>query len=136
MKRRLIAGVLALACVAVMAASALAAAGVPVLGWKQAWMNGEGFGSVSPRQVYFGGDPTGNFVKLRWAHWGAGRTTASGMGWCPGQTVAQGHPCAVRMTASALGTCHGRHAYRKLSITTVGLPGRPGVYNVCPATVQ
>lgn len=94
--------------------SASASAGAPVLGAKGAFPNGKGFGSVKPRVVYLGGDPTGYVSAITWRHWGAARAVGFGQGWCPGQSVAAGHHCRAALHVSALGTCHGRRAYRTL----------------------
>lgn len=115
MVRRLVAGVLTVLFVAAAAGPAVAGGSTPVLGRKGVFPNGAGFGAVKPRQVYLGGDPTGNVTKLRWLHWGSRTAVGFGTGWCPGQSVAQGHPCAASLHAYDLGSCHGHRAYRTLT---------------------
>lgn len=113
MMRRVITGLLVLsaALLAVLPAAS-ASAGAPVLGAKAAFPSGKGFGTVKPKVVYLGGDPTGYFSKLTWQHWGARRALGLGQGWCPGKSVAGGHHCPAALHASNLGACHGRLAYR------------------------
>lgn len=88
---------------------------VPVLGWKGAFRSGTGFGSVKPRTVYLGGDPTGEVKAISWHQWGSARAVGFGRGWCPGQSVASGHPCPAALHVSGLGLCHGQRAYRMLA---------------------
>ena len=90
---------------------AFADVSVPVLGSKAAFQNGKGFGAVKPREVYLGGDPTGDVQSISWHHWGSQRSVGFGRGWCPGQSVAAGHPCTASLHVYGLGRCHGRHAY-------------------------
>ena len=110
----------AIACAGVLAAAfgsvqAAGASGSPVLGWAHAFPNGTGFGQVTPRHVFLGGDPTGDVTGLRWRSWGAGKTLGFGTGWCPGRSVADGYYCSVSLHAYNLGRCHGRRAYRTLT---------------------
>jgi hypothetical protein len=114
MMRRLIAGLVILAFAMVSVSAALAGGGRPLLGWKRAFPNGQGFGAVKPRTVYLGGDPTGQVSKLRWNRWGSGKTVGYGQGWCPGQSVASGHYCTTSLHAYDIATCHGRRAYRMM----------------------
>lgn len=95
--------------------TALARIASPVLGSNQAFQNGKGFGTVKPRTVYLGGDPTGEVKSITWHQWGAAHAVGFGQGWCPGQSVAAGHPCAAALHVSQLGICHGRRAYLKLA---------------------
>ncbi len=91
--------------------TALAHTTSPVLGWKHAFRGGTGFGAAKPRTVFLGGDPTGEVKSITWQHWGAARAVGFGQGWCPGQSVAAGHPCSAALHVSKLGICHGRRAY-------------------------
>jgi hypothetical protein len=109
--RRVTAGLLVLAFAMMSVTMALAAGVRPVLGWTHALPNGRGFGTVAPRTVYLGGDPTGYVSKVRWNRWGTGKTVGYGQGWCPGQSVASGHYCTGSLHASDLATCHGHLAY-------------------------
>jgi hypothetical protein len=87
----------------------------PVLGWKHAFSNGVGFGSVRPRHVYLGGDVTGNVTAISWHNWGRMRSFGFGTGWCPGSSVATGYYCPVSLHTDKLGTCHGRRAYKEMA---------------------
>jgi hypothetical protein len=104
---------LVIALVLVLAVPA-AAAGSPVLGSAGAFTNGKGFGQVKPREVYLGGDPTGDVKGVRWHGWGAKRAIGFGTGWCSRQSVADGYYCGVSLHVYDLGSCHGRPAYRKM----------------------
>jgi len=95
--------------------TALALGTSPVLGSKKAFQAGTGFGTVKPRTVYLGGDPTGEVKSITWHNWGAARAVGYGQGWCPGKSVASGHPCSAALHVSKLGTCHGRRAYIQMA---------------------
>jgi hypothetical protein len=116
MFRRLAAVSIALAIVFVVSSpAALGRSSSPVLGWKHAFQGGTGFGTAKPRTVDLGGDPTGEVKTISWQHWDAAHAVGFGRGWCPGQSVAAGHPCPVALHVSGLGSCHGRRAYLKLA---------------------
>jgi hypothetical protein len=97
------------------APSALGRTPAPVLGSKSAFPTGTGFGTVKPRTVYLGGDPTGQVESITWRQWGSGRTVGFGQGWCPGSSVASGYPCQAALHVYGLGRCHGRRAYQTLA---------------------
>lgn len=99
----------------VVSSPALGRGSTPVLGWKHAFLNEAGFGAVKPRHVFLGGDPTGNVTSVSWRNWGSQRSMGFGTGWCPGRSVASGHPCPVSLHAYALGSCHRRRAYTEMS---------------------
>lgn len=107
----------------------------PVLGWKHAFTNGEGFGTVKPALVYLGGDPTGEVKSINWRRWGDSLSLGYGRGWCPGQSVASGHPCAAKLRIFDIGGCHGHRAYRRLQFFFRFRPHRPwraeARYNSC-----
>jgi hypothetical protein len=105
---------LALCCLLPVFATAASARGGPVLGWAHAFPNGKGFGVVTPRHVFLGGDPTGDVTGVRWHGWGGTKSTGFGTGWCPGRSVAAGYHCSVSLHAFDLGRCHRRRAYRML----------------------
>jgi hypothetical protein len=116
MFRRLTAAVaVPLLALAVGLPAALASASTPVLGSASAFQNGQGFGTVKPRTVFLGGDPTGRVESITWRGWGGARSSGFGTGWCPGASVAAGHPCKAALHAYALGSCHGHRAYRKVA---------------------
>lgn len=123
MVRWLSAGLCVLAVLMVSAPGASAGGAPPVLGWKRAFMNGEGFGAVQPRTVYLGGDPTGEVSMLRWHRWGRAKTVGFGHGWCPRQSVAAGYYCTASLHVYGLTTCRGRRAYRMMSFYF-----KPGVH--------
>jgi hypothetical protein len=89
----------------------------PVLGARAAFPGGRGFGSVAPRTVFLGGDPTGLVTHLHWRRWGSARATGAGEGWCPGVSVAAGYRCPASLRATVLGSCHGRPAYEHLAFS-------------------
>lgn len=91
----------ALTVLCALSASTAIAATAPVLGWKGAFSFGKGFGAVKPRTVYLGGDPTGDVKSISWPDWGTQRPYGYGMGWCPGSSVANGHPCQAALRAPA-----------------------------------
>ena len=116
MSRRVVAVVSGVAALLLSSLSpALAGTTSPVLGSKSAFPSGKGFGTAKPRTVYLGGDPTGLVKSITWQRWGSARAVGYGTGWCPGQSVAAGHPCSVALHVSKLGTCHGARAYNALA---------------------
>jgi hypothetical protein len=60
MRRRLAVATGTMAVIALSSVSLAQTGGSPILGWSHAFPNGAGFGRVTPRHVYLGGDPTGN----------------------------------------------------------------------------
>ena len=92
---------------------------VPVLG--SGGVPRVGFGSSEPAEVYFGGDPTGMFKHLSWSNWGYAEATARGSGYYdpPHAPTAASVPTPVILTASSLGVCHGKLAYRELAVTFI-----------------
>jgi hypothetical protein len=92
---------------------------VPVLG--AGGLPAVGFGKTKPGEVYFGGDPTGMFKHLSWSHWGYATATGSGNGYYdpPHKPTAASVPAHVILSASSLGICHGKLAYRELAVTFV-----------------
>jgi hypothetical protein len=94
---------------------------VPVLGSAHAFPAGTGFGTVKPKTVYFGGDPTGKFTNLTWTGWGSAKSTGKGKGYYPppGKPVADAVRVPVTLVASSPGSCNGHLAYRRLAVTFV-----------------
>jgi hypothetical protein len=76
-----------------------------------------GFGDVKPREIFYGGDPTGLVCQIRWVSWGGNVARGYGSGWYINshQSVSQGHAAAAIVVASKLGTWKGRAAYTKLT---------------------
>jgi len=75
-----------------------------------------GFGTVRPRTVSGGGDPTSAIDSVSWRSWGGATARGRGMG-C---FVPNGKPLSaclrrpVEVIATALGHCDGRRAYEDL----------------------
>lgn len=92
---------------------------IPVLG--SGGVPRVGFGTSQPGEVYFGGDPTGMFKRLSWSHWGYAEATGSGEGYYDPPDAPSSASVATRviLTASSLGVCHGKLAYRELAVTFV-----------------
>jgi hypothetical protein len=76
----------------------------------------KGFGQSRPREIYYGGDPTGAVCSIHWHSWGGRIARGTGIGFYvgPHQIVAQGHFAVTHVIASKLGTWHGRRAYNRL----------------------
>jgi hypothetical protein len=111
-----------LAASAAPAAAAIAASQVPVLGSDQGEMpSAIGFGAVKPKEVLLGGDPTGMFTHLTWSDWGHATATGTGEGFYPppGAESAGAVRTPVILSASSLGSCGHRLAYRRLGVTFV-----------------
>lgn len=77
----------------------------------------EGFGQVKPREIFYGGDPTGLVCRIRWKTWGGPTARGYGTGWYVNshQSVNQGHAAVAILTASKLRAWHGRPAYLRLT---------------------
>ena len=77
----------------------------------------KGFGQVKPREIYYGGDPTGLVCKIHWRSWGGQVARGTGIGWyiSGNQSVAQGHAAVADVEAAKLGTWKGRPAYNRLT---------------------
>jgi len=97
-------------------AAAVAASSTPTLG-SHLGAPTQGFGQVRPRTVFLGGDPTGLVKNVTWKAWGKPVTVGTGTGYYPppGKPVAAAVKVPVTLTASKLGTCTGRKAYKRLS---------------------
>ena len=99
-----------------------------VLGSKAFAPMGVGFGTVKPKEIFNGGDPSGLVQNITWRHWGAATATGSGKtsifkpggGYYPQLVGAQ-------LRASNLGHCtaHGPLAYRRLEAREPSHPGGP-----------
>jgi hypothetical protein len=122
----------AIALAAVAGGALLAPAGLArpparvVLGAKAFAPIGKGFGTVRPREIFNGGDPSGLVQDIAWKHWGSATATGTGKtsifkpqgGYYPELVRAQ-------LRASKLGHCtaHGPLAYTRLQARE---PSRPG----------
>lgn len=79
----------------------------------------KGFGQVKPREIYYGGDPTGLVCMIHWDSWGGQVARGTGVGWYVGgsQSVAQGHAAIADVDATKLGKWKSRPAYNRLTWT-------------------
>jgi hypothetical protein len=77
----------------------------------------KGFGRVRPREIFFGGDPTGLVCHITWTSWGGQFAIGIGTGWYIGshQAVSQGHDAPAVVVLYHLATWRGRPAYTKLN---------------------
>lgn len=99
-----------------------------VLGAKAFAPMGVGFGTVKPRKIFNGGDPSGLVSNITWSHWGSATTTGFGRtsifrpqgGYYPGLVRSE-------LRASRLGRCtaHGPLAYTRLEAREPARPGGP-----------
>jgi hypothetical protein len=77
----------------------------------------KGFGQVKPREIFYGGDPTGLVCDIHWHSWGGRVARGTGVGWYVSakESVAQGHAAIATVVASRLGKWKGRPAYNRLT---------------------
>jgi hypothetical protein len=77
----------------------------------------KGFGRVRPREIFFGGDPSGLVCHISWTSWGGQFAVGTGTGLYigPHQGVSQGHPAPAVIVLYHLATWHGRPAYTRLN---------------------
>jgi hypothetical protein len=124
-----VAAVASFSAVAAPSASLASTPHVPVLG-SRAFIprGGVGWGTYKPRQVFNGGDPSGDVSAIVWTDWG--RNTAYGVG--KGSVFKPGggyYPALVReeLRADRLGHCSagGPAAYRQLEVRVPSRPGGP-----------
>jgi hypothetical protein len=87
---------------------------VPVLG--QSRPNTQGYGSVRPRTLDNGGDPTGIVTNLSWTSWGGAQAVGTGTGYYdpPNVPVAGATPEQAAVVAFDLGTCDGQYMYQAI----------------------
>jgi hypothetical protein len=100
-----------------------------VLGKKNLYPYGVGWGTPHPRRIFNGGDPSGNAWRLLWRHWGAASATASGLTSIsrPNGGGYYSKPGAIEFRASRVGRCtpHGPRAYTRLHAREAVRPGGP-----------
>jgi hypothetical protein len=99
-----------------------------VLGAKAFAPVGAGFGTVKPRKIFNGGDPSGLVLDITWSRWGAPTATGTGKtaifkpsgGFYPRLVQAE-------LRASRLGRCtsQGPLAYTRLQARVPSRPGGP-----------
>src|SRR5262245_35532676 len=103
--------------------SAFSAASV-VLGSKSSFTpSGKGWGTVAPRSLDNGGDPSGRAWNIRWQNWGASITSGSGLTYV---APASGHGWVkgrVQLRAERIGRCapSGPRAYTRLEVRVAPL---------------
>jgi hypothetical protein len=124
--------VVALASFVVFGADAVASSSspkgrVPVLGQKGFGVpSATGWGTIKPKEVFNGGDPSGHVGAITWKHWGSRVATGTGRGVI---FMPQGgyYPGTVKVDLRAfdLGHCasHRPLAYERLDVR---YPSRPG----------
>ena len=99
-----------------------------VLGARAFAPMGAGFGTVKPKKIFNGGDPSGLVQDIAWSHWGSSTATGTGKtsifmphgGYYPRLVGAE-------LRASRLGHCtaHGPLAYTRLEAREPSRPGGP-----------
>jgi hypothetical protein len=115
---------------ALLLASPAHAAEAPVLGSPE-YLNpkvAEGFGTVAPRTIGNGGDPSGFVLHIHWKGWGrpmahgTGRNAIFRLGGGYFSTLAH-----IQLRVRDLGTCpgHPRRAYKTLEVRVPQWPGGP-----------
>lgn len=129
MRTSVIGGLLAvigLLTICLAAPSVAATSHAPVLGKKGLVPYGIGWGTAHPKEIFNGGDPSGDVWSVRWSHWGAATATGHGLGngFKP-QGGYYARPVKTVFKASGLGRCtgHGPRAYRTLWFKQQVKPG-------------
>jgi hypothetical protein len=99
-----------------------------VLGAKAFAPMGAGFGTVKPKKIFNGGDPSGLVSNISWSHWGAAKAIGTGKTsiFRPGGGFYP-HRVRAQLRASKLGHCraHGPLAYTHLDVRVPAKPGGP-----------
>jgi hypothetical protein len=117
--------VLVVLAFAALIASAASGAANPVLGAKAfAAVDGEGFGTAEPSEIFNGGDPSGEVTKIHWTGWG--NPTAIGYGLNPIFKPGGGYyrkPAKIELRATDLGKCSMQSAYTRLEVRVPKHPG-------------
>src|SRR5689334_10152237 len=74
-----------------------------------------GWGTVAPRTLTNGGDPTATITRIRWSGWEHATAVGQGISWVfgPHGGVDQ-KPVIADLRASNIGDCGGSRAYRSL----------------------
>ncbi len=89
---------------------------------------GAGIGTVKPKEILNGGDPSGLVQDIAWSHWGSPTATGTGK-----TSIFRPHGGYYRrlvgadLRASRLGHCtaHGPLAYTRLEAREPSRPSRP-----------
>ncbi|HTX01835.1 MAG TPA: hypothetical protein VMD59_23835 [Acidimicrobiales bacterium] len=99
---------------------------VPVLGARSFYApGGVGWGTAAPREIFNGGDPSGEVQAITWTGWGKPAADGHGKGFIFRPTGGYYPAVEVELQAFALGHCSpgGPLAYTRLDIR---VPSRPG----------
>jgi hypothetical protein len=90
--------------------------GTPILG-RPLLPDSSGLGLVAPRNIFFGGDPTGAVGDIQWGSWGGPQAAGTGIAEyvAPGEAVYQGSRQPAVIVAYDLGTCSGLAMYQMVS---------------------
>lgn len=100
---------------------------VPVLGSKKfAAPYGSGWGTAHPKEIFNGGDPSGDVFSITWKHWGNQRS----YGWGKNPIFKPGggyypHAVRIQLRAQNLGHCGTHRAYTHLFVREPSKPGGP-----------
>lgn len=92
-------------------------ASTPVLGLASTAPTGSGFGTVKPRTVSYGGDPTSLVTDVKWQSWGGARAVGHGTadwvwpGWCVACGSVNLHATVVAFDRTS---CQGQSAYARV----------------------
>jgi opacity protein-like surface antigen len=85
-----------------------------------------GWGTVRPKRLFNGGDPSGLIVRIHWRTWGARIAHGHGKNYIfkPGGGY-YGHPVTIRLRATDLTRCghSGQVAYHHLYVRAPSKPG-------------
>lgn len=98
----------------------------PVLGSRAFELNGSGWGSPEPVEIFNGGDPSGLVTEIHWRGWGTPTATGYGLnsifkpqgGYYP-------QPVRIELRATGLGHCGLEPAYTRLLARAPSRPGGP-----------
>jgi hypothetical protein len=97
-----------------------------VLGAKQPFPSGIGWGTVHPRLIFNGGDPNGRAWNLRWSGWGTNVARAQGLTWIfRPQGGYYSKSGLIQLRAYGIGRCtaNGKRAYTHLRARESVRPG-------------
>ena len=117
---------LALGGLFVLTAPLASAAPRTVLGQKNLFPGGIGWGTARPKMIFNGGDPSGMVSKIRWSNWGSKTAFGRGQGaaFKPGGGY-YAKPIQVQLKASKIGHTKNGRAYKHLTARFQKRPGGP-----------
>jgi hypothetical protein len=91
---------------------------VPILGYPRASRSTgtQGWGTIRPKNIFNGGDPSGLVKDISWSSWGGARALGKGMGFEVPSTgpVSAGHFASAVVVAFDLGTCDKHWSYLRV----------------------